>query len=245
MAKILIIETATNVCSVALTDNGQVIAHAEAQNTLLHSSLLTVQIDQCCRSVGITLREIDAVAVSMGPGSYTGLRVGASVAKGICYALDKPLMAVETLAGLALAGQISALAHAESHAQIYYVPMIDARRNEVWTAIYDPKMEILSGEAVPLILENDDFMAWLSQYLGNMNDKWIVVSGNGAFKAVPAAAKGINLFISPVQACSALYLAKITNDCYMKGQFVDVAYFEPFYMKAPNITIPKNLIISE
>ena len=155
MAKILLIETSSEVCSVALAVNGSVIALVEDLQTSQHVALLTVQINTCCEKAGIQLAALDAVALSRGPGAYTSLRVGASVAKGICYALGKPLIAVDTLKALALASREQEhITDASANVTNVLVPLLDARRQEVWLGIYDTDLRELAP-AQPLVLENN------------------------------------------------------------------------------------------
>lgn len=232
MAKILLIETATEVCSVAIAVEGVVAALAEAPESLSHAALLTQQISQCVRESGIELAELDAVAVSNGPGSYTSLRVGVSVAKGICYALNKPLIAVDTLGSLALASKPVA---AQDGGRIYFLPMIDARRNEVWTSMYNNAFEQINLPQ-PLILENNSFIEYVTSCIGPDSRDTLIVSGNGSQKIA-----GVTLFentvVSPIKKCSAQYLSELAFYQFQSNDFQDIAYFEPMYMKPPNITV--------
>jgi tRNA threonylcarbamoyladenosine biosynthesis protein TsaB len=157
MSHILLIETATKVCSVGLARGNKIIALREDRSMQYsHSSLLTTFIDEVFNEAGIGFHEADAVAVSMGPGSYTGLRIGVSAAKGLCYALDIPLIAVNTLHSLAATAAESGKIHAD-----FFVPMIDARRMEVYNAVYDKSLreiretaaEIIDGSAFSDFLE--------------------------------------------------------------------------------------------
>lgn len=232
MTKILLIETATEVCSAAIAVDGVVTALAESTESLQHAALLTLQIDQCVRESGIPLSELDAIAVSQGPGSYTSLRVGISVAKGICYALDKPLIAVDTLAALAEAGLKSAGTVAGN---TFLLPMIDARRNEVWTGIYDTGYQPVVP-AQPLILENNSFVNFLTHHLPEQQQATFVLSGNGAQKVLNVTFFE-NTVWSPIKKCSARYLSESAFRIFQNADFQDVAYFEPVYMKPPNITV--------
>src|SRR6185312_4258464 len=132
MATILNIETATAACSVAVARNGTIIAHEESNEGNVHAERLAVYVDSAIKKSGITFSALDAVAVGSGPGSYTGLRIGTATAKGLCYALDKPLIAVPTLKAMAMAA-----AKKLNRADVLYCPMIDARRLEVYTALFD------------------------------------------------------------------------------------------------------------
>ncbi|MBK9338917.1 MAG: tRNA (adenosine(37)-N6)-threonylcarbamoyltransferase complex dimerization subunit type 1 TsaB [Lewinellaceae bacterium] len=181
MAKILLIETATEVCSAAIAVDGQVVALAEDLNQPNHAARLTLLIRECTQHAGIGLADLDAVAVSRGPGSYTSLRTGASVAKGICYALDKPLLAVDTLQALA-AASLQKMAAQNSGESLLLAPMIDARRMEVWTALYDAHLcEV--APAQPLILENNLFYIFCQTVRGNTSSDRCIVSGNGVKKS--------------------------------------------------------------
>ena len=135
MPKILCIETATEICSVCLSIDGEAVALAETDKGFSHASTLTILIQKCLEEANLTLDNLDAVALSQGPGSYTGLRIGVSVAKGICYALNKPMIAIDTLEALAWA------CAKEEKQEAHYCPMIDARRMEVYTAMYNLKGE--------------------------------------------------------------------------------------------------------
>ena len=232
MAKILLIETATEVCSVAIAVEGVVVALAEASESPSHSALLTMQISQCVRESGIELAELDAVAVSNGPGSYTSLRVGVSVAKGICYALDKPLIAVDTLGSLALASKPFA---AQEGGRIYFLPMIDARRNEVWTSVYTSALERVNLPQ-PLILENNSFIEYVASCIGPDSQDTLIVSGNGSQKIADVTLFE-NTVVSPIKKCSAQYLSELAFYQFQNNDFQDIAYFEPLYMKPPNITV--------
>lgn len=236
MIKILLIETATEVCSAAIAVDGAVVALVEAPESLQHAALLTLQIDQCVRESGIPLSQLDAVAVSRGPGSYTSLRVGISVAKGICYALDKPLITVDTLGALARAG-LEASGHEAGAAgnSVYLLPMIDARRSEVWTGIYDARFHALAL-AQPLILENNSFVNFLAVHLSGPEQRTFILSGNGIQK-VSNVTFPENTVWSPIKKCSAQYLSSPAFELFQNADFQDVAYFEPVYMKPPNITV--------
>ncbi|HND87790.1 MAG TPA: tRNA (adenosine(37)-N6)-threonylcarbamoyltransferase complex dimerization subunit type 1 TsaB, partial [Saprospiraceae bacterium] len=181
MARILLIETATEVCSAALAIDGVVVALQEEPQSTQHAALLTLQIEACMQQAGIEYADLDAVAVSSGPGSYTSLRVGASVAKGLCYALRKPLIAVDTLLALAYASRRTGDQAAPVRSGVLYIPMLDARRQEVWTAAYDADMNQVAS-AQPLVIENNLFENFISSLLRDSSHVELVFSGNGAFK---------------------------------------------------------------
>lgn len=231
MAKILLIETSSEVCSAAIAEDSQLLALSELAETPSHAAVLTLQIQACVEQSGIALAELDAVAISKGPGSYTALRVGASVAKGICYALDKPLLAIDTLRALAMAAKN---AEKDVTPADLYVPMLDARRQELWLALYDEQLQELSP-AQPLILENNSFEVFLQIKTGNRTFERVVLSGNGVIKTgnaqIPEQA-----VISSVKKCSAAYLKDLAEQAFQVADFQDIAYFEPYYMKPPNIT---------
>ena len=236
MAKILLIETSSEVCSCAISIDGALAALSENVQTQQHTALLTLQIGECVKTAGIPLAALDAVAVSSGPGSYTALRVGASVAKGICYALQKPLIAVNTLHALAFASAASQARETLKENEIpVFIPMIDARRQEVWLAAYDKNMQKRTP-AEPLVLENNSFEIWLKERLGP-GSFVPVLSGNGMQKT-ESGGNSVNFIYSKIVRCSAAYLAEIAEGKFHKADFQDVAYFEPFYMKPPNITTP-------
>ena len=150
MSLILLIETATTICSVAIAKNRQVIAYKEIDQRNIHAEVVTLFIEELLKKAGAVYKEIDAIAVSSGPGSYTGLRIGVSTAKGLCFALDKPLIAVDTLA--AMANGLLAANNFDDH--VLLCPMIDARRMEVYTGIFDIKGEQLKETAAEIIDEN-------------------------------------------------------------------------------------------
>lgn len=239
MARILLIETATEVCSTALAVDGKVVALQEELHSINHAALLTLQIDACTRQAGMPLHTLDAVAVSQGPGSYTALRVGASVAKGICYALGKPLIAVDTLLALAKASatDLPVPAKDQSH---FFMPMLDARRQEVWTAVYDFEMNLLAP-AQPLILENDLFEIFLRSIIADFHNVRVILSGNGTLK-LENVRQSKGTAITAKKNCSAADLATTSEAHFQKLDFQDVAYWEPFYMKLPNITTPTKKI---
>jgi tRNA threonylcarbamoyladenosine biosynthesis protein TsaB len=238
MSTILLLETASEVCSVAIAADGQVIACVEEAPVASHAAQLTLQIQACAREAGLTLPELDAVAVSRGPGAYTSLRVGASVAKGICYALDKPLIAVDTLE--ALAGACAAWHQQQpgNHKTALYVPALDARRQEIWMAVYDADLQ-LRLPAQPLILENNSFYDVLQPWQADDGLTEIVVGGNGTEKIRNGGFEQNTVFFTEIR-CSARHLAAIAAKKMQQTDYEDVAYFEPFYMKLPNITTPNN-----
>jgi len=233
MAKILLLETSTEVCSAAISVDGKVEALSENLDAPNHAALLTLQIEDCAQRAGLALDQLDAVALSRGPGSYSSLRVGASVAKGICYALDKPLIAVDTLKALALASQIEAAPENPEQA-MFFAPMLDARRQEVWLALYDSAMRE-TAPAQPLIFENNLFEVFLREKLQEVYPCRVILSGNGMHKARNGS-ESDNLIFSTVRKCSAQHLSVWAEQQFQASDFQDIAYFEPFYMKPPNIT---------
>jgi tRNA threonylcarbamoyladenosine biosynthesis protein TsaB len=240
MPRILLIETASEVCSTAIVVDGLVVAHEEALHASSHAALLTLQIEACSKSAGLPLASLDAVALSSGPGAYTSLRVGASVAKGICYALDKPLIAVDTLMALAWgARNWYQQTHLDSM-PVVYAPALDARRQEIWTALYSHDLQLLTPTQ-PLILEDNLFEKFIfSNEFPNQAIR-AVIAGNGVEKIKNGLFAEETVLFSPVR-CSAIHLANLAELLFQSNDFQDVAYFEPFYMKPPNITIPNHTI---
>lgn len=237
MATILNIETATEVCSVNLARNGEILIEKESSEGLNHSQLLTVFIEELFRESSFNPAKLDAVAVSKGPGSYTGLRIGVSVAKGLCYSLGIPLIAVGTLDAL---GKYAAL-HKESYvadsvdlAAALFCPMIDARRMEVYTALFNANGDNVEPVSAKIIDENS--------FSGYLNQHTVLFFGNGAEKCKPAVTHSNALFSGPLKA-SARFMINLAEEKYNKKEIEDVAYFEPFYLKNFIATIPKNKIL--
>ncbi|MFN0213051.1 MAG: tRNA (adenosine(37)-N6)-threonylcarbamoyltransferase complex dimerization subunit type 1 TsaB [Saprospiraceae bacterium] len=252
MAKILLIETSGEVCSAGISVDGNLVALSENLEAKNHAAELTLQIEACSKEAGIPIAQLDAVALSRGPGSYTALRVGASVAKGICYALDKPLIAVDTLLTLAFAsrvegndtgfGDVNSTFGAQGPrpdtqpSSDLFVPLLDARRQEVWVAIYDNDLrEIVPAQ--PLILENNSFEKFVFEKTGDALTKRLVLAGNG-MKKIRSGEFPKNTVFSRINKCSAKFMAVAAEQLFQKFDFQDIVYFEPFYMKPPNITTP-------
>jgi tRNA threonylcarbamoyladenosine biosynthesis protein TsaB len=228
MPLILHIETATPVCSVALSQDGELLAIKESTAKNAHASAITLFIQEVLQASGKELSTLDAVAVSMGPGSYTGLRIGVATAKGLCYALGKPLIAVGTLRAMAEgmrdAGYGMQPPPLEGRGlEVRLCPMIDARRMEVYYALYDKDCnEILSPRAE--VITEDSFAYHL---LHNT----IFFSGDGAGKCREILSHNENaVFIDEFNA-SAKYMIPLAEKSFLERKFEDLAYFEPFYLK--------------
>lgn len=217
---ILQIETATAVCSVALSRNGITIAHAEIDSPNVHASKLTRLIEQVMNESSLQLNQLDAVSVSKGPGSYTGLRIGVSTAKGLCYALEKPLIAIDSLHALA-SGYIFMNPELPAGSLLY--PMIDARRLEVYTAVYSIKGRLLK-ETSAKVLD--------SSFFAGYNEKGpFVLFGDGADKFQDLFAEDKRIKIVPHFRQSAAHLTRLSYESFLISRFEDNAYFEPFYLK--------------
>ncbi|QCR24393.1 tRNA (adenosine(37)-N6)-threonylcarbamoyltransferase complex dimerization subunit type 1 TsaB [Pontibacter sp. SGAir0037] len=224
MSVLLALETSSIVCSVALFNGAQLVGMSELRIEKSHSSHITVMISQLLENCGIHLKQLNAVAISGGPGSYTGLRIGSSTAKGLCYSLNIPLLEVSTL--YSLAAQV--IANIPNPEQYLFCPMLDARRMEVYTCIVDHNLhEILP--VAPLVLEEAAFQEQLSR-------KKIIFLGSGAEKFKSLVAENSNaLFVDGVLP-SARMIGDLALQKYEEKVFEDVAYYEPFYLKDVYIT---------
>ncbi|UEG55249.1 tRNA (adenosine(37)-N6)-threonylcarbamoyltransferase complex dimerization subunit type 1 TsaB [Mucilaginibacter daejeonensis] len=218
MSLLLQIETATTACSVALTRDGQVIAVRELNERNIHAEVITVFIEEVFKTAGLTYADLDAIAVSSGPGSYTGLRIGVSTAKGLCYALDKPLIAVETLQAM-VDGMI---AHAPEQ-NVWLCPMIDARRMEVYTALFDAQGDRVEPTSAQIIDEHS-FTEVLERHK-------ILFFGDGAAKCREVLGKHPNALFDTELINSATFLTRRALQKLEAKEFEDVAYYEPFYLK--------------
>lgn len=225
MALILNIETSSIVCSVSLAKNGKILGLKETSEEKSHASLLTIYVDDLLKENNFKITDLDAVAVSEGPGSYTGLRIGVSTAKGICFGIEKPLIAVPTLYCLAN----SVLNTIKVTANSLLCPMIDARRMEIYTAFYNSKAERVS-EIKPLIIDENSFVEEIKNHE-------IIVFGTGAEKCKTVFKNNVQ-FIDNVLP-SATFMCEISEKYFNKNEFVDVAYFEPFYLKEFMVTTSK------
>ncbi len=227
MALILSLETSTTVCSIALTLENRLIGTSELRLEKSHSSHITVLIEQLVENCGYTLKDLAAIAVSGGPGSYTGLRIGTSTAKGLCYALEIPLIAVSTLHSLAK----QAINYTANAGRFWFCPMLDARRQEVYTSLLtDDLTEIMPDQA--MVLDETSFKAELENqriiFLGSGAAKWQTILGENANA----------LFLKDVIP-SAEAVSQLAWQKFQAGQFEDVAYYEPFYVKEVHITKAK------
>jgi len=218
---ILNIETATKNCSVSIAKNGETIVCKEiAEEGYSHAEKLHVFIEEVIAEAKITVQDLTAIAVSQGPGSYTGLRIGVSAAKGLCFALNIPLIAVDTLQTLASQAKVS---------EGKIIPMLDARRMEVYSAVFNTALETERPILAEVIDENS-FVAYTEAvyFVGDCADKCKAVLTKENF-----------VFLEEIKYPSAAAMSKISYDKYQKSDTVDVAYFEPYYLKDFMMTTPK------
>lgn len=217
MALILNIDTSTTICSVALAKDGVLLAVKEQDGDYTHAENLTVFIQSVLENASFTLSDIDAVAVSKGPGSYTGLRIGVSTAKGLCYSLNKPLIAVDTIQALAYSVSV------QKNEKALYCPMLDARRMEVYTAVFDVSNTSVQATSAEIIDEHS--------FLNLLNNNLVYFFGNGAEKCKQILSKHKNVFFIDGSVTSAKNMITLSERAYIDNAFEDVAYFEPFYLK--------------
>lgn len=232
MENLILIETSTELCSTAIASEGKIISHRESDTPRSHASLTAVFIDEMLKETGMAVKDCSAVCVSMGPGSYTGLRVGVSTAKGLCFGAGIPLLAIGTLdtlvwqaIGSGKDGQTDGYAAGQSslipEGCRYIVPMIDARRMEVYTAIFSPDGKQLT-ETEARIIDSDSFAPQLEEgavlFIGDAADKCSRVIGHRNAHFVQCCPEATAMLIPATME-------------YKEKRFKDVAYFEPFYLK--------------
>jgi tRNA threonylcarbamoyladenosine biosynthesis protein TsaB len=225
MALILSIETATNSCSIALSKDGTVLALEESFIRNTHSAVITLLIEKVLSAAGMSFGDIDAIAVGEGPGSYTGLRIGVATAKGLCYALETPLLAIGTLHALSygMKDVFSSARDTGKSNPVLFCPMIDARRMEVYCAVYDSSGKEVHKPTAEIITENS--------FAGYLENNILVFAGDGAMKCKSILGHIPNsVFLDDIDA-SAKFMATLAEEKYTAGQFEDLAYFEPFYLK--------------
>lgn len=222
MALILCIETGTDICSVGLSRDGELVSLRESDEGRDHAKRVGVFVDELLRETGIAPDELDAIAVGMGPGSYTGLRIGVSFAKGICYGLQIPLVAVgslDALAEVAIEDNEAGILDVKDWNDAVLCPMVDARRMEVYTRLFNAAGEPLSEVSAEIVTE-ESFAEW-------RKDRQLVIFGNGAAKCREILPDATYVNITP----SARGLARLAERRLQEGKTEDIAYFEPFYLK--------------
>ena len=226
MERILLIETSTALCSTALAENGAIISYRESSAPKAHASLTAVFIDEMLKEKGISIADCDAVCVSMGPGSYTGLRVGVSTAKGLCFGSGKPLMAVGTLDTLVAQAVAEGLVPEGCR---YIIPMIDARRMEVYSAVFTPDCQQIT-ETQPVIVDENSFASQLEEGP-------VLFIGDGAGKCADVIKHPNAGFVQCWPKADAILMQAM--EAYKEKRFKDGAYFEPFYLKEFVATVSK------
>jgi tRNA threonylcarbamoyladenosine biosynthesis protein TsaB len=222
MSLILCIETGTDICSVGLARDGELVSLRESDEGRDHAKNVAVFVDELLRENDVAAEELSAVAVGMGPGSYTGLRIGVSFAKGLCYGLQIPLVAVgslDSLVQVAREDYEAGIIDVEQWDDAVLCPMVDARRMEVYTQMFDAKGQSLNEVKAEIIAE-DSFAEW-------RNGRPFVIFGNGAAKCQEVLKDAILVNVTP----SARGLAALAHQRFEAGQTEDIAYFEPFYLK--------------
>ena len=226
MATILNIETSTEVCSVCISRNGEILSVREDLNGRNHSRLLTVYIQECLDELKLETSNLDAVSISAGPGSYTGLRIGVSAAKGICFASNLPFIAVCPLQTMAY----MAKSQTTIEENAWIAPMMDARRMEVYTGIYNYQGKCLEKVTAKIIDEN--------AFSDQLDKNLIYFCGNGAEKCKSIIHHPNARFLDSVY-CSSKAMISLSEQKFEKKEFVDVAYFEPYYLKDFITTVSK------
>lgn len=222
MSLILCIETGTNICSVGIARDGELVSLRESVEGRDHAKHVGVFVDELLRETGVMPDELDAVAVGMGPGSYTGLRIGVSFAKGLCYGLQIPLVAVgslDALAQVAIEDNEAGILTVEAWDDAVLCPMVDARRMEVYTRLYNAQGEPLSEVSAEVV---DEYT-----FADVRRDRQLVIFGNGAEKCCEVLSDATYINVAP----SARGLARLAEQRLQAGQTEDIAYFEPFYLK--------------
>lgn len=230
MAIILNIETSTEVCSVALSNEGRVISFREDDKEKLHASRLTPFIEEVLTEAGVKIQDLSAICVSEGPGSYTGLRIGVSVAKGLCFGLNIPLMAISSLKAMAQA----CVQNTPNPDDYLFCPLIDARRMEVYTSLYDSKLNTIEKIHARIIDQNS--------FQDILQSAKVVFFGNGAPKCKEVTHSSNAKFDLEIR-CSAVYMAGLADEAFKNKTFKNVAYFEPYYLKDFVATKPKQKIL--
>jgi len=233
MALILNLETSTKVCSVALAKDSELVALKEIHDDYSHAEKLTLFIQEVLEEAGISIKELDAVAVSKGPGSYTGLRIGVSTTKGLCYSLQKPMIGIPTLKAMAREPSLT-LNLEHDKAGILLCPMIDARRMEVYTAFYDLNNNEFREVAADIVDENS--------YQEILERHKVIFFGDGAGKCKMVLEKHENALFNDVVFPSAKNMVVLSEERFINLQFEDVAYFEPYYLKDFVAGKPKKMI---
>ena len=232
MSYILYLETATKVCSVAVSENENLIAIKESAVANSHSSLITLYAQEVLNEAKIGFNDLSAVCVSMGPGSYTGLRIGVSTAKGFCYSLNIPLIAVNTLQSMA--NYFLSENKNKINENSLICPMIDARRMEVYSAFFNSKLHFVRETAADIIDEES--------YSEFLDKKEITFLGDGMQKCKNILSKNKNAMFDDTFNVSSKGMISIGCKKFQEKQFEDVAYFEPFYLKDFLATTPKKLL---
>ena len=228
MALILNIETATKVCSVSIGKDAILLTFKEMNDNYSHAENLTVFIEDLLDETNLKISNFDAIAVSKGPGSYTGLRIGVSTAKGLCYALQKPLISISTLQAMAK----SPLTTHHSPLTTLFCPMLDARRMEVYCAFYDGKNKLIKNISAEIIDENS--------FAGILKNNTVLFFGDGSEKCKIHLSKNPNaIFIDSVFP-SAKNMLELSEMAFNADDFEDLAYFEPYYLKDFVGTVAKN-----
>lgn len=223
MALILSIETGTDICSVALANDGELMALRESDEGRDHAKKVALFVDELLRETGVQPSDLDAIAVGKGPGSYTGLRIGVSFAKGMCYALNIPLIAIGSLDALTEVAREDYDAgildiEGEEWAKAKLCPLVDARRMEVYAQVFDNEGKALTDVVAEVVTE-ESFKQWRA-------DKFVIF-GNGAKKCTELLSDAIFVEVAP----SARGIVRLAEEAFKAEKFEDLAYFEPFYLK--------------
>ena len=228
MERLILIETSTALCSAALAEDGVITSYRESSAPKAHASLTAVFIQEMLEEKGLTIADCDAVCVSKGPGSYTGLRVGVSTAKGLCFGSGKPLIAISTLDILVAQAQIPDNLK-------YIVPMVDARRMEVYAAVYEIAGQ--AGNDVRQITETAPAIIDENSYSDILEKGKVLFIGDGAGKCADVIKHPNASFLQCWPKASAML--EPAMKAYKEKRFEDVAYFEPFYLKEFVATVSK------
>jgi tRNA threonylcarbamoyladenosine biosynthesis protein TsaB len=238
MTKILHIESATQICSVCISHDTDILGMRETQDPNSHSKLLTVFIEQLLDELKLNIHDLDAIALSLGPGSYTGLRIGTSTAKGLAYGSGIPVIGLDSLQIMAnrILHNTDLIPKRVSEGNFILRPMIDARRMEVYTAPYNQDLHQLDKVRAVIIDE--------SSFSKELEEQPVIFFGNGAEKCAEVIHHSNAIYIPDIES-SSLFMPSLAMKKFKANNFLNTAYFEPFYLKEFIATIPKNKVIPD